>query len=286
MDAPPEKEDCAPFIAVGELLIAGGIQAPQVIAQDLAAGFLLLADLGSTTYLSALQAEGAKPHALYLDAIAALVRLQAINADALPLYDHTRLVNEMRLFDEWYVPKHLNQTLSDAEAKQLTATYDLIATRNCAEAQVLVHRDYHSRNLMFTAQHNPGVLDFQDAVKGPISYDLASLLRDAYIEWTEEQQLDWAVRFWQQARAAGLPVPDTIDAFYQNFEWMGLQRHLKVLGIFARLSHRDGKDGYLKDLPLVAKYALSVCKRYDELAPLGRLLKRLHGVEEKMGITF
>jgi N-acetylmuramate 1-kinase len=289
MDAPPDKEDCAPFVAIAERLIKGGVHAPRVIAQDLQQGFLLLSDLGATTFLAALQTlkTQAQAQTLYLKAIATLVRVQTVSAEGLPPYNHDRLVAEMRLFDEWYVPKHLKQTLSEAEAKHLSAAYELIASRNCAEAQVLVHRDFHSRNLMVASSDEPlGVLDFQDAVSGPISYDLASLLRDAYVEWTEEQQLDWAVRYWQQARAAGLPVPDTIDAFYQNFEWMGLQRHLKVLGIFARLCHRDGKDGYLKDLPLVAKYALAVCRRYDELAPLGRLLMRLHGIQQQTGITF
>lgn len=290
MDAPPEKEDSAAFVRIAALLSAGGINAPQVLASDLAAGFLLLTDLGGTTYLQALQSqEGQDPkqaHALYMDALGTLTRLQAIAAPSLPHYDHARLIAEMRLFDEWYVAKHLGATLTPAEHSRLLATYELIAQTNLAEAQVLVHRDYHSRNLMQTSAGNPGVLDFQDAVIGPISYDLVSLLRDAYIEWTEAQQLDWAIRYWQLAKKANLPVPENIDDFYRNFEWMGLQRHLKVLGIFARLHHRDGKDGYLANLPLVAKYAASVCQRYTALAPLGVLLNKLHGVKLESGVSF
>lgn len=290
MDAPPDKEDCRPFVHVAQLLAQGGLTAPRVIEANLADGFLLLSDLGDTVYLAALQAardaDMPRCDALYRDAIGALLRLQAL-ADAhaphgLPPYDRTRLAGEMALFEQWYVTQHLQATLSDAERAGLQRCTELIVQSNLAQAQVLVHRDYHSRNLMVQASGNPGILDFQDAVIGPITYDLVSLLRDAYIEWPEDQQLDWAIRYWQGARAAGLPVPAQVDDFYRDFEWMGLQRHLKVLGIFARLCHRDGKRGYLDDIPLVATYALRVAERYVTLAPLAALLRRLHGEERKL----
>jgi aminoglycoside/choline kinase family phosphotransferase len=272
MDAPPPQENCAAFVHVAELFRHAGVHVPQILAQDLERGFLLLTDFGSTTYLDALAA-GEDPEALYRDALAALVRLQcASRAGALPPYDETLLRRELALFPDWYVARHLGVTLTAQRAAQLEGVFARVLARNLREPCVYVHRDYHARNLMRTAP-NPGILDFQDAVYGPLSYDLASLLKDAYVEWPEERVLDWAVRYWESARAAGLPVAPDFGEFYHDFEWMGVQRHLKVLGIFARLWHRDGKARYLDDMPLVLRYLERTAARYRELEPLARLLE-------------
>jgi len=280
MDAPPAQEDCRPFVRVAALLRGAGLNAPEVIAWDEARGFMLLSDLGNQTYLSALDDRNAR--ALYGDALAALVRMQGIAAQGdVPAYDHAILSREVQLFPDWYVARHIGTELTNDEANGLARCVGLILDNNLAQPAVLVHRDYHSRNLMQTGDagsaDNPGILDFQDAVWGPITYDLASLLRDAYIELDEEVQIDYAVRYWERASKAGLPVGDDFGAFWRDFEWMGLQRHLKVLGIFARLSHRDGKDTYLNDLPLVWRYAHHVATRYNGLGPLAHLLERLAG---------
>jgi len=274
-----------PFIHVAELFGATGVSVPQIIARDVEQGFLLLSDLGSTTYLQLLTPDNA--HKLYLDAIAALVQLQAHSQpDVLPEYDRALLLRELMLFPEWYVGKHLGITMSDKQSAALNQVFELLLANNLAQPQVYVHRDYHSRNLMVLAEGNPGILDFQDAVYGPITYDLVSLLRDAYVQWDEEIVLDWAIRYWELARKTGLPVNPDIDAFYRDFEFMGLQRHLKVLGIFARLYHRDGKDGYLKDLPLVMEYTRKAAYRYKELAPLVKLLDELESKAPQVGYTF
>lgn len=274
MDAPPEQEDCAPYVHVALLFRRAGVNVPQIVAQDLDRGFLLLTDFGSTTYLEALAA--GDPESLYADALAALIRIQSSSRPGeLPEYDAALLKRELDLFRDWYVQRHLGRALDRAQAQALEDVCAALLACNLAEPRVFVHRDYHSRNLMLT-EPNPGILDFQDAVYGPITYDLVSLLRDAYVEWPEEQVLDWAVRYWERARAAGLPVSADFAAFYRDFEWMGVQRHLKVLGIFARLWHRDGKDRYLADLPLVRRYAERAARRYRELAPLARLLDSVH----------
>lgn len=285
MDAPPPHEDVRPFIHVAELFGQTGVSVPHILAQDVETGFLLLSDLGSTTYLQQLNADNA--HKLYLDAIDALVLIQAhSNPGPLPEYDRALLLRELQLFPDWYIAKHLGVTLSDAQQADLNKVFEAILANNLAQPQVYVHRDYHSRNLMVLPKGNPGILDFQDAVYGPITYDLVSLLRDAYIQWDEEMVLDWAIRYWERARRAGLPVNPDIDAFYRDFEFMGVQRHLKVLGIFARLYHRDGKDGYLKDLPLVMEYTRKAAARYKELAPLIRLLDVLEQRGDRVGYTF
>ena len=285
MDAPPEQENCAPFVQVAELFAKAGLHVPEVIAQDLEQGFLLLSDLGNATYLSALNDKTATN--LYRDANLALIKLQlASQPNVLPNYDAALLNREMRLFPDWYIAQHLQTTLDDKQKAVLQNTFDVLTANILEQGQVYVHRDYHSRNLMVTDEGNPGVLDFQDAVYGAITYDLVSLLKDAYIAWQEEQVIDWLVRYWQEARKAGLPVPTDFSEFYRDFEWMGAQRHIKVLGIFARLSHRDGKDGYLKDMPLVMDYLRRVCGRYIELRPMLKLLNTLEGQEEKTGYTF
>jgi aminoglycoside/choline kinase family phosphotransferase len=314
MDAPPAQEDCRPFVKIAALLRSGGLNAPEVLEWDEPQGFMLLSDLGDRTYLSQLDDQTATP--LYTDAMAALVRLQGIPcADQVPPYDRELLTRELQLFPDWYVSRHIGATLTAEESTQLAACFELIVQNNLAQPVALVHRDYHSRNLMVSgtpgsagktagppqgfptpsggdlarsgdsggAIVNPGILDFQDAVLGPLTYDLASLLRDAYVELEEDVQLDFAVRYWERARKAGLPVNDDFGLFWRDFEWMGLQRHLKVLGIFSRLSKRDGKDGYLKDLPLVWRYAHHVATRYNGLGPLAHLLERLAGIERQEG---
>lgn len=284
MDAPPAHENCEPFLHVAEIFAAAGVHVPRVIAQDLAQGFLLLTDLGNTTYLEALN-EATAPD-LYRDAMDALIRIQQSSRPGVfPAYDATLLTREMRLFPEWYVVKHLGTTLDDKQQTVLQQAFDGLNRNILAQGQVYVHRDYHSRNLM-VCDDNPGILDFQDAVYGAITYDLVSLFKDAYIRWEEEQVLDWVVRYWEKARKAGLPVPQDISEFYRDFEWMGVQRHLKVLGIFARLYHRDGKDGYLKDLPLVMDYLRRACDRYIELRPLLHLLNQLEDRQPQAGYTF
>jgi aminoglycoside/choline kinase family phosphotransferase len=271
MDAPPEKEDCRPFVQVAQLLQDAGVHAPQVRAQDLAQGFLLLTDLGTRSYLQELNEENAGR--LFADATDALVKWQlASRAGVLPDYDEALLRRELNLFPEWYVQKHLGKTVSK---ETLESIFALLVKSALAQPAVYVHRDYMPRNLM-VCEPNPGVLDFQDAVLGPITYDPVCLMRDAFISWQEEQVLDWTVRYWEKAKHAKLPVDADFGEFWRAFEWMGLQRHLKVLGIFARLNHRDGKPKYLADTPRFIGYALSVSKRYRELDPLARLLDELH----------
>ena len=273
MDAPPAHEDCRPFIHVAQLLAAAGVHAPRVVASDVERGFLLLTDLGTTTFASALDAASA-PH-LYGDAIDALVRWQRASREhELPTYDDALLRRELALFPDWYVARHLGHPLSPAERDALERTFALLLANNLAQPRVFVHRDYHSRNLMVSAP-NPGVLDFQDAVYGPITYDLVSLLRDAYVEWDEELQLDWAIRYWERARAEALPVRADFADFWRDFEWMGVQRQLKVLGIFARLKHRDGKSRYVEDMPRVLRYVQRAAARYRELDARSALLDTL-----------
>jgi aminoglycoside/choline kinase family phosphotransferase len=284
MDAPPEHEDCRPWLQVQQLFSAAGAHVPEVLAFDLAQGFLLLSDLGNTTYLHVLDAANAP--ALYADAVTSLVQIQsASRPGVLPIYDRVLLQRELDLFPEWFLKRHHQLELADGECASMAQVFERIIAINLAEPQVFVHRDFHSRNLMLTAP-NPGVIDFQDAVYGPISYDMVSLLKDAYIAWDEEIALDWLIRYWEQARRAGLPVRADFADFHRDYEWMGVQRHLKILGIFARLYHRDGKDGYLKDLPRVAHYVRKTCERYDELRPLLRLLNRSEKSETRVGYTF
>jgi aminoglycoside/choline kinase family phosphotransferase len=284
MDAPPDKEDSGPFLRVAALLLEAGLNAPRVLAQDLEQGFLLLSDLGSTTYLAALNDDNADE--LFADAVGALIRWQlASRADALPRYDEALLRRELDLFPEWYVGRHLQYRLAPKQQQVLSELWRRIIDASLAQPRVFVHRDYMPRNLMVT-EPNPGVLDFQDAVFGPITYDVVSLFRDAFISWPEERVLDWTVRYWERARRAGLPVGDDFAEFFRNFEWMGLQRHLKVLGIFARINYRDGKPNYLVDTPRFFGYVRAVARRYQALAPLARLLDELEGEQPRVGYTF
>ena len=273
MDAPPGHEDCRPFVQVAGLF--AGVHVPAILAADLEQGFLLLEDLGSTTYLDVLTPDNAR--SLYLDAIDALVTIQTASRPAvLPGYDAALLTREMQLFPEWFAQVHLKKPFTLAQRKVWDEALVLILGNVLAQPQVFVHRDYHSRNLMRIENgQNPGIIDFQDAVYGPLTYDLVSLYRDAYICWEEEVELDFVIRYLEAARSAGLPVRADFDDFYRDYEWMGAQRQIKVLGIFARLYHRDGKDGYLKDMPRVMAYLRRTCERYAELRPLLRLLDTL-----------
>ena len=285
MDAPPPQENVRPFMQVAEIFADAGISVPKIIAHDVENGFLLLTDLGSTTYLHALNHDSA--YKLYIDAIDTLVLLQVHSRpEVLPEYDRAFLLRELLLFPEWYIGKHLGVTLTAAQTAELNKVFDALLANILAQPQVTVHRDYHSRNLMVLPQGNPGVLDFQDALYGPITYDIVSLLRDAYIQWDEEIVLDLAIRYWERAKRAGLPVSPDIDSFYRDFEYAGLQRHLKILGIFARLHHRDGKDGYLSDMPLVMTYVRNAANRYKELKPLIRLLDQVENNAPQVGYTF
>jgi aminoglycoside/choline kinase family phosphotransferase len=278
---------------------------PHVYAQDLAQGFLLLSDLGNTTYLQALNASTAR--AMYAAATDALINIQlASHENELPPYDEALLRRELNLFPEWYIARHLGVTLTTKQQAKLEEVFGRILANNLAQPCVYVHRDYHSRNLMYIESPlsnsppqawertnekvnfliSPGILDFQDAVYGPITYDLASLFKDAYIRWEEEEIMDWIIRYWENARKVGLPVREDFGEFYRDYEMMGVQRHIKVLGIFARLYHRDGKDGYLKDMPLVMDYLRRACERYIDLKPLLNLLYELEPRATQTGYSF
>ena len=289
MDAPPDREDCRPFLHVGRLFAAAGAHVPKVHAANSGEGFLLLEDLGSVTYFdrhSALEPGAGESSALYANAIDTLVAIQlASRPGELPPYDDALLRRELALFPDWYVAQRLGVVLPPEDLRVLQSAFDAIVANNLAQPAVYVHRDYHSRNLMLCPVP-PGVIDFQDAVYGPITYDLVSLLKDAYIRLDEEHVIDWCVRYWETARKAGLPLTGDFAAFYRDFEWMGVQRHLKVAGIFARLYHRDGKSRYLADIPLVLDYLQKACARYRELGPLAALLDRLHERAAKTGYTF
>jgi aminoglycoside/choline kinase family phosphotransferase len=273
MDAPPDKEDCRPFVRVARMLKDAGVHAPEVHAEDLGQGFLLLADLGTRTYLQEINEDNAA--LLFSDAVDALILWQlATRAGELPPYDEALLWRELNLFPEWYVSKHLRVALTAEQKQSLEQIFRLLVKSALAQPAVYVHRDYMPRNLMLT-QPNPGVLDFQDAVHGPITYDVVSLFRDAFVSWDEQRVLDWCVRYWEKAKRAGLPVNADFGEFWRSLEWMGLQRHLKVLGIFARINYRDGKPKYLQDTPRFITYARGVAQRYQELRPLARLLDQL-----------
>ena len=284
MDAPPPQEDTRPFVHVAALLHEAGLNAPRVLAHDARQGLLLLTDLGTITYLSALNETNADE--LFGAATGALLNWQlASRADALPPYDEALLRRELDLFPEWYLRRHLKLEPGPAQQEMLASLWHQLIDACLAQPRVFVHRDFMPRNLMVTSP-NPGILDFQDAVFGPITYDLVSLFRDAFISWPEERVLDWTIRYWERARRAGLPVGLDFANFYRDFEWMGLQRHLKVLGIFARINYRDGKPQYLADTTRFVAYARAVARRYRTLTPLARLLDEIEGVPTQVGLTF
>jgi aminoglycoside/choline kinase family phosphotransferase len=273
MDAPPGHEDCRPFVRVASLMREAGLHVPEIVAQDLERGLLLLSDLGTTSYLDALTSDSADR--LFAEAVDARVLWQcATRLDTLPPYDAALLQREIDLFPDWYLTRHLGWTLGADERQLLSQMSELLVASALAQPRVYVHRDYMPRNLM-VCEPNPGILDFQDAVLGPVTYDVVSLFRDAFVSWDEARVLDWTVRYWEKARGAGLPVPLDFAEFYRDFEWMGLQRHLKVLGIFARICYRDGKPRYLQDAPRFLRYARAVCERYPALVPLNALLDRI-----------
>ena len=293
MDAPPTHEDVRPFVQVAGLIGQAGLHGPQVLEADAEQGFLLLTDLGHELYLQAL-ADGARADALMRDALAALLQWQQrVPGQGLPAYDEALLRRELALFPDWCVKHEFGVDWTDKQRAVWDRCCQLLVDSALAQPRVAVHRDWMPRNLMVcpgTFPATPGILDFQDAVQGPITYDLASLLRDAFISWDEAQELDWAVRWWQQARAAGLPLGDAFAAdfgeFWRALEWMGLQRHLKVMGIFSRLKHRDGKPRYAQDLPRFFHYATRVALRYAPLKPLLTLLEPLSGQRVQQGFTF
>ncbi len=274
MDAPPPQEDCRPFVHVAGLLHAAGLNAPQVLAADVERGFLLLSDLGSHTYLEIITGDNAD--ALMTDAIGALVRWQAASRPGvLPPCDAALLGRELDLFPDWYVGRHLGLAFTPAQSATWQAVRGLLIHRALSQAPVFVHRDYMPRNLM-PGTEGPGVLDFQDAVYGPVSYDVSSLLRDAFVSWPDERARRWLGDYWRQARAAGIAVPASFEQFATDCDFMGTQRHLKVLGIFARLNYRDGKPRYLAETPRFVGYIEAAAARTPELAPLAGLLADLH----------
>jgi aminoglycoside/choline kinase family phosphotransferase len=291
MDAPPPQEDVRPFVKVAGLIAAAGLNAPRVLESDPAQGFLLLSDLGQRLYLEALRgADPAQADRLMRDALDALVHWQVhVPATALPPYDEALLARELALFPEWCVQREFGVAWGARERSIWDRSCRLLIDSALAQPVVAVHRDWMPRNLM-VADPNPGILDFQDAVRGPVTYDLASMLRDAFLSWDEARELDWAVRWWQAARAAGVPLGEDFatdfGAFWRALEWMGLQRHLKVLGIFCRLKHRDAKPHYAEDLPRFFRYATRVAHRYGELRPLLTLLEPLSGPMVAHGVTF
>ena len=278
MDAPPDKEDSRPYVAIATRFHALGLNVPRILEQDLEHGFLLLSDLGDKLYL--LQLNEATVERLYGDALGALVVLQAGTytegaAGFLPDYDEALLLSEMELFRRWYLARHLGLALTRNQNRVLDECFATLVASARAQPRVWVHRDYHSRNLLVTDRNNPGITDFQDAVLGPVTYDLVSLLRDCYIAWPHARVEDWAKGYRRLAFESGLPVGEDDSRFLGWFDCMGVQRHLKATGIFARLYHRDGKPGYLPDIPRTLGYVLEVSARHAPLAPLAALLHEL-----------
>jgi N-acetylmuramate 1-kinase len=273
MDAPPERENCEPFVRIAGLMRAAGLHVPEVLARDEARGYLLLTDLGTQTYLDVLNERNAD--ALFSEAIGALIRWQlASQPHELPAYDTALLTRELRLFPEWFLDRHLQHQLTGVELGRLHAIEDFLVRRALAQPAVYVHRDYMPRNLMLSTP-NPGVLDFQDAVHGPITYDVLSLFKDAFRSWPEPRVRMWVRQYWEQAQRARLPVGRDFASFYADFELIGVQRHLKVIGIFARIHHRDGKPQYLQDVPRFIRYVREVAPRHRELSSLLRLFDDL-----------
>jgi len=288
MDAPPEKEDSAPFVKVAGLLQKAGIHCPQILDWNQADGFMLLTDLGDHTMMQRIDPAAPPPLDEYLQAVDTLIALQkASQPGVLPPYDHALLRRELDLFPQWYITQHRQLSLDAAQSKVLEQAFETIMANNLSWPSVYVHRDFMPRNLMDGGRANPlGVLDFQDAVYGPITYDIASLMRDAFLSWDEDFCLDVTIRYWQKARAAGLPVGDDFGEFYRAVEWMGLQRHIKISGIFARLTLRDGKPKYLADTPRFIGYIRATCARYRELKPLLLLVERIEGIEPPQAFSF
>jgi N-acetylmuramate 1-kinase len=292
MDAPPEKEDCQPFVKMARLLSGAGLLAPEVLDWDTAQGFMLLTDLGAQTMMEQILPE--QPQAnlpRYMQAVDALVQLQtASQPGVLPLYDAALLQRELSLFPDWYIAQHRKVALTAKQSETMASAFALILQRNLAAPSVYVHRDFMPRNLMLSEPTRLGVLDFQDAVYGPITYDIASLMRDAFLTWDEDFVLDVTIRYWEKARKRGLMDyggwSGDFGAFYRAVEWMGLQRHLKVAGIFARLTLRDGKPKYLQDAPRFIHYIRTTANRYRELGPLLKVIDEIEGTENTTAWSF
>lgn len=285
MDAPPAHEDVRPFIRVTSLFEKAALTVPHIYEQSPEQGFLLLSDLGRETYLDVLNEDNARE--LMTEAIDALVRWQSISEPGvLPEYDRATLTRELNLFPEWYIAKHRNKTLDERQSALLKVCFERILQNNLSQAKVFVHRDYMPRNLMVVSEGGPGILDYQDALYGPVSYDIASLLRDAFISWGETFVIDMTIRYWEKARQAGIPVPQDFGVFWKDVEWMGLQRHLKILGIFARLNYRDNKPKYLADTPRFINYVRQTAHRYDELKALLFLVDQIEDSVPQYGYTF
>lgn len=273
MDAPPPQEDCRPFVKVAQMLAGAGLNVPQILAADLDQGFLLLSDLGRQTYLDVIDSSNAD--ALFRDAMQALLALQQLPQDAdMPRYDEALLRRELQLFPEWYLQRHLGLSLSAEQQARWEESCGLLIDSALAQPRVLVHRDFMPRNLMLS-EPNPGVLDFQDAVFGPVTYDITCLFKDAFLSWPEDRVQGWLGDYWQLAREAGVPVPASLEQFLRASDLMGVQRHLKVIGIFARICHRDGKPRYLADVPRFFAYIQAVLSRRPELNALAQLLAEL-----------
>ena len=273
MDAPPPQEDCRPFVRMAELLAEAGVHVPQVLLADLPRGFLLLTDLGRQTYLDVISADNAD--ALFEDALQALVAFQRLPRPAeFAEYDRALLARELQLFPDWYVARELRTEFSTAQQQAWARICDLLIDSALAQPQVLVHRDYMPRNLMLSTP-NPGVLDFQDAVWGPVTYDVTSLFKDAFLSWPQARVETWLQRYYQLAGEAGIALPSSFAEFQRASDLMGVQRHLKVIGIFARICHRDGKPKYLGDVPRFFACIDEVLSRRPELAELGQLLAQL-----------
>lgn len=285
MDAPPAHEDVRPFIRVTSLFEKAALTVPHIYEQSPEQGFLLLSDLGRETYLDVLNEDNARE--LMTEAIDALVRWQSISEPGvLPEYDRATLTRELNLFPEWYIAKHRNKTLDERQSALLKVCFERILQNNLSQAKVFVHRDYMPRNLMVMPEGGPGILDYQDALYGPVSYDIASLLRDAFISWGETFVIDMTIRYWEKARQAGIPLPQDFGVFWKDVEWMGLQRHLKILGIFARLNYRDNKPKYLADTPRFINYVRQTAHRYDELKALLFLVDQIEDSVPQYGYTF
>ncbi len=295
MDAPPEKENCEPFVRIARLMQDAGLYVPRILAWDEPQGFMLLDDLGSQTMMEVIQPDDPQAnHGLYMRALDALLALQqSSRSGVLPSYDEALLQRELSLFPDWYLTQHRQLNIDSAQREMLDKTFRTIVQRNLAAPIVYVHRDFMPRNLMMPrdpAEPRLGVLDFQDAVYGPVTYDIASLMRDAFLSWEEDFVLDISIRYWERARKVGLMDHDgwsqDFGEFWRAVEWMGLQRHLKVAGIFARLTLRDGKPKYLADAPRFIQYIRATASRYSELTPLLRLIDKIEGTEPAISLAF
>jgi N-acetylmuramate 1-kinase len=290
MDAPPDKEALAPFVSVAQSLLGIGLNVPVVLARNIPQGLLLLSDLGTRQYLDELAA-GRDVDRLYADALAALIRMQTRAGDEarrLPPYDRAALMREMELMPEWFLSRHLGTPALGPEREMLNRLFEFLVQSALAQPATFVHRDYHSRNLLVSEDANPGIIDFQDALCGPVTYDAVSLLKDCYIAWPRERVHAWLCEYRKQLAAAGFELHADEQEFVRWFDLMGLQRHLKVLGIFARLFYRDGKSGYLKDLPRVLSYTREAALLYPETAEFAayitaRIDSRFHAAQARVG---